>query len=317
MKRLKARRSSGSIVALCLVVLAVTAAAGAAPKPSARFKTPGAPANVAAYRGWIWVAAHRGGELYKINPSTNRIVHTYRKLGDGCGVFGRGASVAFWDCEGGGYLVNVRTGKRRVFSGQALPVAYAGSLWVWPADPNGVLERVDPKTHVVLKRWHGIDFEGPWSLDRGSIWIPGLTTLARVDTGDDTLTIIPLPGAAAWPDPQQVYSVVWRAAITPGAVWVPNPRGIYRVDERTNRARLVPGIRVGTLDEWGNIDIVASGGSLYVRLAGDRVVRIDPKSGAVTARYPATGGGGGIEVAFGSLWVTNFIADTTWRIPLG
>ena len=311
---MRTRSLTAFLVALCLTVLAVTTIAGAAGTPSARFNTPGAPAFIAAYRGWIWVGAHRGDQLFKIDPRTDKVVHAYHVYDDICGVIGRGRDVYVGGCDDRNSLVGVRTGRVRP-AGKGFSFMYAGSLWI--GQRSGVLTRVDPRTHVVLKTFRGMSPEGPARVGNGSIWIPERTMLDRIDTRNDTRTVIALPGAKADPGPNQGYAIVWNIAITPGTVWMPNAAGIYRVNERTNTARRLPGIHVGNLDEWGNIGIAAGNGSLFVRLTANQVVRIDPRTGAVTARYPATGGGGDIAVAFDSLWVTNFISDTTWRIPLG
>jgi hypothetical protein len=316
MEYMPTRRLRALLVALCLTVLAVATVAGAATKPSARLETPGAPAFVIAHRGWIWVGAHRGDQLFKINPRTNKVVHAYTVSDSVCGVTGSGPDVFVSGCDDMNSRIGVRTGKVRRGPRGFPPLAYAGSLWRLSWSLPGVLQRLDPKTHTVLKTFGGIDSEGPPRASDGSIWIPGHTTLTRVDTRNDTRTVIPLPGAKAAPGPNQGYAVVSNIAFERGTVWVPNPAGIYRVDERTNAARLLPGIHLGDLDQWGDIGFVAAKGSLFIRPTANQVVRIDPATGAVTARYPATGGGGDIAVAFGSLWVTNFISDTTWRIPL-
>ncbi len=53
-----------------------------------------------------------------------------------------------------------------------------------------------------------------------------------------------------------------------------------------------------------------------MRTSGKTVTRIDPATGTVVGSYPATGGGGGLAIAYGSLWVANANADTTWREPI-
>ena len=315
MKLIRGCSPAHAVALLCLAVLAVTAA-GAADKPSAKFKTAGAPGFITAYRGWIWVGAHRSGLLYKIDPRTDKTARTYNLPEDVCGLGGTGPDVWAGTCDGVGALVNIRTGKIRQARTEFPPISYAGSLWLTRHDRGGRLQRVDPKTRLVLKTWRGIDVEGPPRVGSGAIWIPGLTTLSRFDATDDTRTIIPLPGAKSDPGLNQGYATVWNVAITPGTIWVPNPAGVYRVNERTNTATLLPRLRVGNLDEWGNIAIAAARGSLFVRLSPNQVERVNPNTGTVTARYPATGGGGDIAVAYGSLWVTNFAADTTWRIPI-
>lgn len=321
---------------LAVAALLLGAAASAATRPTHKFKTPGAPAFPLAYRGFLWVAAHRGGELFKINPRTNRVVHTYETIESSClPLIGTGDEILFASCgPTGEKILDIRRGRlhamplglrfyvHRIRSGVAYwgNLGFAGSEWISKGNggPTGTIERIDPKTHVVLKRFPGIDVEvGTATATDGSLWIPGFTSVARIDPSDDTLTIIPLPGALSEPGPGQGYANTERLAVTPGAVWVTNPAGLYRIDEKTNLAKLIPGISVGDLDQFGYIDLVAAKGSLFMRNGPKTVLRIDPSTGKVTATYPASGGGGGIEVGFGSLWVTNFINDTTWRVPLG
>jgi hypothetical protein len=313
-----------------LATLAAAAVASGASSPSHRFKTPGAPALPLAYHGFLWVAAHRGGTIYKINPKMNRIVHAYQTWESACYIGGSGNWIVYSSCDAPGVKVlNIRTGRMRTFGGglrfviphRRTGVAYwdgnfeyAGSEWT--TGPGFVVRR-DPKTHVVLKRWSGIDGSGTATIAGRSIWTPGQTSVTRIDPNDDTLTIIPLPGALKDPGANQGYATVERAAVTPGTIWVTNPAGLYRINEHTNAAVHVPGISVGDLYQLGNIDLVAANGSLFMRNGPNSVVRIDPATGRITARYPASGGGGGIEVAYHSLWVTNFINDTTWRVPLG
>lgn len=314
---------------LVVGALLLSAAVSGATLPSHKFKTPGAPAFPIAYDGFLWVATHRLGAIYKIDPRSNRIVHTYQTDGSGAYLDAAQGQLAYYTEDvPGGQIVDVRTGRVRSFDGGrdfALPIAEGETLWgnvdyagsEWTVGPNSTLIRLDPKTHVLLKRWPGIDFDGnPVTVADGALWIPGLTSVSRVDPRNDTLTIIPLPGALKDPGENQGYAVVERLAITSGAIWTTNPAGLYRIDLRTNTAKLVPGIRIGNLSEWGYIDLVAALGSLFLRNGDNQVVRLDPKTMKITARYPGGGGGGGIEVAYGSLWVTNFISDTTWRIPL-
>lgn len=320
-----------SIASLGIVVaLALAAAASASHRPSHKFKTPGAPALPLAYHGFLWVAAHRGGEIYKIDPKTNRIIHAYQTWESACYIEGSGDRIVYSSCDAPGVKVlNIRSGRIRTFGGGlrfVLPhrrtgVAYwdgnfefAGSEWT--TGPGFVVRR-DPRTHVVLKRWTGIDGCGTATIAGGSLWTAGGTSVTRIDPKDDTLTIIPLPGALKEPGANQGYATVERAAVTPGTIWVTNPAGLYRINEHTNAAVHVPGISVGDLYQLGNVDLVAENGSLFMRNGPNSVVRINPTTGKITATYPASGGGGGIEVAYGSLWVTNFIRDTTWRVPLG
>jgi hypothetical protein len=70
--------------------------------------------------------------------------------------------------------------------------------------------------------------------------------------------------------------------------------------------------------EWGDIPIVSGAGSVWLRTSDPKLDRIDPATGRVRATYPAAnaGGGGGLAVAFGSLWVENAGSDSVWREPI-
>jgi YVTN family beta-propeller protein len=47
---------------------------------------------------------------------------------------------------------------------------------------------------------------------------------------------------------------------------------------------------------------------------GDRIARIDPKTGKVTAMIPVGRGASGVAVGAGSVWVTSHLDDTVSRI---
>lgn len=335
MRPMRGRTRARALAVLVIGALLVGAAASAANRPKHTFKTPGAPAFPLAYRGFLWVAAHRGGQIFKINPRTDRIVHTYQTFESSClPLIGSGDKILFASCGlTGAKILDIRSGRMHTMpAGPRFYVrmrnhgaywgnlGFAGSEWIGKGNggPTGTIERVDPKTHVVLKRFRGIDVEvGTATAADGSLWIPGFTSVARIDPTDDTLTIIPLPGALSEPGPDQGYANAERLAVTPGAVWLTNPAGLYRITVKTNTAQLIRGISVGDLDQFGYIDLVAAKGSLFMRNGPKTVLRIDPVNGKVLSTYPASGGGGGIDVGFGSLWVANFINDTTWREPLG
>ena len=181
----------------------------------------------------------------------------------------------------------------------------------------GVLIRLDPKSHLVLKRFRFRSAEGPIVQDAGSLWIPSDAWVTRIVLATNTETVIPLPGGEAGPGSGQGYAIASNLVATPGKVWIGNPAGIYWIEEATNKATRVPGTMIGDLDQVGNISVAAGEGSVFARTGGSTVTRIDATTARVLGHYPAAGGGGDVAVGFGSLWVANFGIDTTWRIPLG
>jgi hypothetical protein len=60
----------------------------------------------------------------------------------------------------------------------------------------------------------------------------------------------------------------------------------------------------------------AGAGSVWVRTSDDSIARLNPSNGHIVARYPATGGAGGIAVTNGALGVANFGNDSVWREPI-
>ena len=324
LKRVNQRRGIGPTLALAVLATAMgISSAGAAGTSVVRIKTAGSPGFLAIDHGAVWVAAHRGGEVYKINPKTNRVVKTIQ-TNDAVydlAVFSR--YLALWQSGGPSHfrLIDPRTGRTaRYVKDGLLPARWGGSAWKQRFGNSAlIVTRLDPKTHVVLKRFRvrGCDGGGPILEHAGSLWLPGCAWVTRIVLKTNEETLIPLPGGETEPGPDQGYAVESHAAATPGKIWIGNPAGIYWIDEATNKATVVPGTVIGNLDQWGNIGISAGQGSVFARTGPKIVSRIDPTTGRVVAHYGATGGGGDVAVGFGSLWVTNFGTDTTWRIPLG
>jgi hypothetical protein len=281
------------------------------------FKTPSAPAFLLIDHGAVWVAAHRGGTLYELDPRTNRIVRTVQTNDDICDLApAHGYILIGSGCvAGSNRLFDPRTGKfLTTADSNMLPVLWGGSAWKWAS--GEVLERLDSKTHVLLRTFSVRSPEGPIVEDAGSLWIPGDAWVTRIVLATNVETVIPLPGGRASPGPGQGYAVASHLAVTPGKIWIGNPAGIYWINGTTNKATLVPKTVIGNLSEWGNIAIYAARGSVFARTGPNTITRIDPQTDTVTSQYRAAGGGGDVAVGYGSLWVTNFGTDTTWREPL-
>jgi hypothetical protein len=75
--------------------------------------------------------------------------------------------------------------------------------------------------------------------------------------------------------------------------------GLYKVDATNNRVAAI----IGSDDRQSIIDLTYGFGSLWVS-EGDGLDRINPNTDAVTARVPVTGGGGGVAIADGRVWVS-------------
>jgi streptogramin lyase len=113
-----------------------------------------------------------------------------------------------------------------------------GSLWATNSVNTAVL-RLDPRTHVVLKRVRA-HFDNPSEgglsgFAYGSAWAGDQGSVTRIDAGTNRVTVIPLPGAKEWPDPaEQVLAAGAQMAFAGGKVFYGNAAGIYEIDAATN-----------------------------------------------------------------------------------
>jgi DNA-binding beta-propeller fold protein YncE len=317
--RSRRRLAAVSLAALSLTLAGVgTSAAG--PQRIVKFRTPTFPTEAVSAYGSIWVSTHRNVFVYRIDPKTNRITARINVVGDTCSLGASGGRVWAAGCAGG-TISSIDPHTNKIVGGPQgfSALVGGGSLWVLTDLTPGTIARFDPNTNVRLKSFRLRSPAPPYiaGYAYGSLWVGpnGTDTVWRIDAATNTVTVIPLPGAKAYADPNQGYANGGPMSFAGGKAWTGNPAGIYEIDPATNRAKLLP-ISIGSLFEWGNIDMTAGYGSVWARTSGNQITRISPATGKVVRSYPATGGGGGIAVGFGSLWVTNASLDSVWREPI-
>jgi streptogramin lyase len=282
------------------------------------------PDAVGAGFGSVWVSAHRGYDASRVDPRSNRIT-AHVRLGDvQCWSFAFGAGhVWASNCEGEAavartYEIDPRTNRVVGTVPGNDPVFAGGSLWL-TTFPTQALIRLDPVTHVTLARIRAPfvpsdNGDGTGTGAFGALWTSnGLDTAARIDLRTNTVRVIPLPGARP-PSPGGYFTAADPIA-TDGRVWLTNAAGIFEIDPHTDAVRLHP-MRIGPFSQQGDVGFAAHGHNLFVRVSDTAIDRIDIRTFHVVKRYQATGGGGKLTIAFGSLWVVNADADTVWREPL-
>lgn len=312
-------------VGLILVLVVAAACAAAAHgltggKVVIKTTPGGATGDLAIGDGAVWVGTHRGYVVYRINPRTNakRAIVVPQNTCNfvafaGGYVFPSGCDDTWTTLQ-----IDPRTNKViRHFPGVA-DVGGAGSLWV--VDQNGKLGRDDPRTGVRLATIDaGVDISvtgGPVGVFDGGLWVAADTAVSRIDVQTNKVTnVIPLPGARGSGSVNGGYLYGNYGAFLNGKLWVSNPVGLFEVDPATNTAKLLP-IQIKPLSVGGDLQVAAGAGSLWLRTSDHSVARIDPASGKVVQRYAATGGGGGVAVGYGSLWVANVGSDSIWRYPI-
>jgi hypothetical protein len=300
-----------------------TGAHGASRKLVIKVAAGTGPVHVGSGFGSVWVTG--SGALNRIDPRTNatRVIHVGSDL---CGL-PRFAAGYVWvsACESPGtFQIDPRTNRVvRELNAISIGASGAGSLWLWDGstgvvrlDPRSRLRLADIDPRVDISSW-----EGPFLVWHGFVWIYGQgdgsqSAISLIDVQTNKVArVIPLPRSK--PSGAQSGGYFWGGfgAVADGKVWVTDPAGVYVIDPQTWTASRLS-LRVTPLSTSGDADIAARGARVWTRVNDTTVVELSAADGRLIRRYAATGGGGGLDIAYGSLWVANSAADSIWRYPL-
>lgn len=230
----------------------------------------------------------------------------------------------------------------------ALDVGF-DSLWAGGCDKHQLI-RIDPKTALLFTPpidlpIGTIQFESSIAAGEGGVWIVSTRhELVRVDPvtnrADPDTWSLPEGAAAARAGLGSLWVTVWRddsllkispadprtaqaikvgdqprfLAIGEDAVWVMNQGdgSVSRVDAAGN---VKATIKVSDVPIEGG-DIAVGGGSVWVRIEQDLVVRIDPATNTVTDRYGPPSGSGSVAADDTAVWVSAHDTSSLWRLPL-
>jgi virginiamycin B lyase len=223
------------------------------------------------------------------------------------------------------------------------------SLWAGGCDKHQLI-RIEPKTGLLFTPpidlpIAAIQFESSIAAGEGGVWIVSTRhELVRVDpvTNRPDPDTWPLPegAAAARAGLGSLWVTVWQddsllkisptdprtsqaikvgdaprfLAIGEDAVWVMN-QGDGSVSRVDPAGSVVATIKVSDVPIQGG-DIAVGGGAVWVRTEQDLVVRVDPATNAVTARYGPASGSGSVAADDDALWVSAHDTSSLWRLPL-
>ena len=182
----------------------------------------------------------------------------------------------------------------------------AGEGGVWIVSSDHRLVRVDPVTNRADP--------DPWPLPEsaaairaglGSLWVtvPATDTLLKLSPADPSTSQAIKVG-----DGPRFLTIGF------DAVWVMD-QGSGTVTRVDGTGAVVTTITVSDLPIQGG-DIAAGGGYVWVRTEQDLVVRIDPRTNTVNARFGPPSGSGSVAADDNALWVTAHDVDSVWRMPL-
>jgi virginiamycin B lyase len=182
----------------------------------------------------------------------------------------------------------------------------AGEGGVWLVSVDHELVRVDPITNRADPDVWPLP-EGAAAARAGLGWL--WVTVSLTDT---LLRISP-----ADPKTSQAIKVgdgPRFLAIGEDSVWVMN-QGAGSISRVDAGGAVVASIPVSDVPIRGG-DIAVGGGSVWVRIEQDLVVRIDPATNAVTARYGPPSGSGSVAADADAVWVSAHDTSSLWRLPL-
>jgi hypothetical protein len=281
------------------------------------------PLHIGAAFGSLWVTGHN--VLYRIDPRTNA-KHAIYTGNDLCGLPQFAAGYVWVGACGnqGTYQIDPRRNRVvRQLNTIGVAASGAGSLWFYDGS-RGVV-RLDPRSRVRLADISaGVDVSntgGPFLVWDGFVWIYGMgsssqTAISLIDVNTNKVKrLIPLPGGK--PNGAQLGGYLWGGfgAVAGGKVWVTDPAGIYVIDPTNWTASLLP-IKFSPRSVSGDAALVANGNYVWTRVSNGSVDELDASDGHLVRTYPATGGGGGLDVAYGGVWIANSGTDSVWRYAL-
>jgi outer membrane protein assembly factor BamB len=268
----------------------------------AEISVDGSPCFLAEAGGHVWVTAFDGNELIEIDPTTNRVVRTYRMPGGPCGMAERDGTL--WiETPNAGSLVAFDPARGEVIDRIRIPGGVVGvtstrsGLW-GVAGESGQVVQIDPDSRQVVAR---VDVEATGGLAVGGdqIWaVAGRSELVRIDPGSHSIAErIELESF----EPEGL-------AIGRNLLWVSSSfeGNVLRVDLRTGRVRdrlPVDGSLFGGIVIGDSYWISGNNGTIY---------RLDAGSGEVVDQLDLVGFGP--IPAAGNLWTVDLLSNTVFRL---
>jgi streptogramin lyase len=179
------------------------------------------------------------------------------------------------------------------------------AVWMLSTGAQPGLVRIDPATNEVAETLPAPSGATAVRAGDGSLWVTRARAgqLLRVDpaTGEELAEIDVAPESTF-------------LAYGEGGVWTMGSTGeVVHVDPATNS--VVAFIPTGGEVDHG--DIAVGGGYVWARISKSLFAQIDPATDTVVARYgPPSEGSGGIDADDQAVWVSDYLAQTLWRLPL-
>src|SRR5215208_1661467 len=140
----------------------------------------------------------------------------------------------------------------------------------------------------------------------GSLWMMSDAGLVRVDPADNSVTHIEIP---------ENNGLFRGIGVGENAVWIPDIIGdvVYKVDPAANK--VIQSITAQMTGSEGSIGV--GEGAIWVVMQDhdhNYLTRFNSGTGAEEARIPLPGGGSGVVVEYGYVWMTDEEEGNLYRI---
>ena len=281
----------------------------------ARIELPSAADWMALGFGSMWVVNYRPSRVSRIDTSTNRVTADIALGPNGClGIVATESRVFVPTC-GDGVVNEIDPVKDSVVRRIAAPIkrgregaiaAANGALWIPDnaSDSNSTtVVRLNVETGAIDARVTTGVRSDVIVAGFSSIWVSSSAenVVVRIDPATNRV----LARIAVGRSPKFM-------AAGEGALWVQNrfDGSVSRIDPASNR-------EVARIATWAPTlagDIAANGGAVWLSVDGSPVIRIDPRSSAVTHQFVGGYGIDAVRWGAGSLWIADHITGQVWRI---
>jgi DNA-binding beta-propeller fold protein YncE len=282
----------------------------------ARIRLPASPFSVATGEGSVWALTRRPRpEVWRIDPRSNRLVGKPTPLPVAPWNIAVGAG-SVWVTPNGadGRLIRIdaRTGRisarisaRPVYFGSVLAFG-AGFVWTGNDDERykggSTVSKVNPRTNQVVGKPLVLGSPQSITFGHGALWVADHAGwLVKIDP--TTFKVVARQRLDFGP-----HGVV----VTDDAVYVADAHGsrLLEADPKTAAIRRIrrlpvapiyPTVAAGSI--WSSSAAVWKDETMQATL-DDRVVRLDPKTLAITETFHLGGNVSAVAFGFGSLWAT-------------
>jgi streptogramin lyase len=264
--------------------------------------------------GSLWVGAHRSNYLWRIDPTTDKIVARINLGQAVCGPIAIIGTLVWTNyCDGSTQNLAVDSTTNQVVQSVKVQAMFAeGGGSVWGSDFSSTqLTRYDPTTY---KPTGTVQVAGTTAVASGQyLWVAD--TDANISYHNHLTEVDMTTGAIVKRITTLAIGNGGSMDLVNGIMWM---KGAYddnllRVDTATGVSTKVVIPHFSTQTDFGDDSITDGMGSIWLKSSDTTISRLDATTGALQATYPTDGSGGYVVVGFGSVWSTNFDDDTVWR----